>query len=140
MPGDIERFRTPRDARDKETPGFVYRAIRFDAGKKKNVLISNHQESGISGKTDGTTIEFDDPKVLELAISVLEKYGGSAHLKARATITKFHDEWDHSGDRADWRDYTAPDDVKTGVVMLVLHVEHGVLAPFESTMQLIVDK
>jgi hypothetical protein len=135
MPGEIERFRTPQDTKEEKTSAFVYRAIRFDEKKKKYILVSSRQEAGYSGKTDVTMIEFDDPGILDIEISVLDTLG-TAYLHGTATVTKTHEEWDHSGDRGNWKDYHAPDDVTKGDVFVHLTVENGALAPFESTIKL----
>lgn len=111
------------------TAGAVYRAIRWDNQKSKYILITDRRNSGYSGDTDVTRIEFEDPKILADAIVTLGA-NGKVNIQADGTVTRTQE---------DWRGYRAPPDIKTGQVNLTLKVEHGALAAFESTIQIHVE-
>jgi hypothetical protein len=131
----ITWYRTPGNAKDKDTSGFeyfAYRAIQWDKEKSKYVLISGRRDPGYDGDTDITQIEFENPKVLAHAIVAL-RIEGWVPLIARGTVTKTHTE----GDRDGLRSTHSPDTVQTGDVCIQLQVEHGVLIEFESTVHVV---
>ena len=133
MNNEREWFRTPHGAKDSDTSDPVYRAICVDGHKGAYVLISEHNKPGVKGTRDVTKVLFDDPNVLIAAIEQL-RADGVTQIKAKGSVTRSHEAWDHSGDRGDWQDEITPDE-QIGMISVELKLEQGALAPFEPVIQ-----
>ena len=137
MNQEIEWYRTPHDNKEEGVSGYMYRAIRWDKESHKYFLIANHNNPGISGSNDAVTILFEDPKILADALVTLA-VRNATNLRGKGTVTRTHQEWDHS--QTSPIDTDLPDDIQTGEVSLSLSVtKDGSLAPFESTVQVIAE-